>query len=146
MREGSKKGGQPVDEKGEKRKIRILWVDDETDFLELVCFWLRSEGYEVTTLTSGEEAVRRIREGSPDIVFLDIHMPGMDGLETLTRIRKLRKELPVIMVTAYPEEERSFSTAIKLQVSGFFPKQISLPKLKTSIETILATHVKLASS
>lgn len=130
----------------DKKAISILWVDDETDFLELVGFWLKSEGYNVSTLTRGEEAVKRVKEDCPDIVFLDIHMPGIDGLETLTQIRKINKDLPVILVTAYPEEEKSFATAIKLSVSGFFPKQISLPKLKTSIETILQTHSKLAPS
>ena len=132
-------------EKETKRKTRILWVDDETDFLELVGFWLKSQGYDVTTLTSGIEALKMIETQPPDVVFLDIHMPQMDGLETLTKLRKIEKDLPVIMVTAYPEEEKNFATAIKLSVSGFFPKQISLPKLKTSIETILATHAKLNS-
>lgn len=82
------------------------------------------------------------KEKKPAVVFLDINMPGMDGLETLRKIRKFDKELSVIMVTAYADEEK-FSQAKKLDTSGFFPKGGSLEELQKTIEVTLRTHKKL---
>ncbi|MBL7130521.1 MAG: response regulator [Candidatus Omnitrophica bacterium] len=124
-------------------KIKVLLVDDEPDFLVPIAFWLNSKGYEVAVASSGEKAIDMLKkEKKPHIVFLDINMPGMDGLETLKRIRKMDRELPVIMVTAYADEEK-FSQAKKLKTSGFFPKGGSLEELQKTIEVTLRTLKKL---
>lgn len=124
-------------------KIKILLVDDEPDFLVPIAFWLNSKGYEVAVSSSGEKALDMIKkEKKPNVVFLDINMPGMDGLETLRRIRRIDKDLSVIMVTAYADEEK-FSQAKKLNTSGFFPKGGSLEELQKTIEVTLRTHKKL---
>lgn len=125
-----------------EEKIKILLVDDEPDFLVPIAFWLNSKGYEVAVASSGEKALDMLKEKKPNIIFLDINMPGMDGLETLRRIRKSDKELSVIMVTAYADEEK-FSQAKKLNTSGFFPKGGSLEELQKTIEVTLRTHKKL---
>lgn len=127
-------------------KNKILLVDDEPDFLVPIAFWLNSKGYEVAVASSGEKALEMIKKDKkPNVVFLDINMPGMDGLETLRRIRKIDKDLSVIMVTAYADEEK-FSQAKKLNTSGFFPKGGSLEELQKTIEVTLRTHKKLKSS
>lgn len=124
-------------------KIKILLVDDEPDFLVPIAFWLNSKGYEVAVASNGEKAINMIKkEKKPAVVFLDINMPGMDGLETLKKIRKFDKELSVIMITAYADEEK-FSLAKKLNTSGFFPKGGSLEELQKTIEVTLRTHKKL---
>jgi CheY-like chemotaxis protein len=126
-----------------EEKIKVLLVDDEPDFLVPIAFWLNSKGYEVSVASSGEKALDILKkEKKPNIIFLDINMPGMDGLETLKRIRKSDKELSVIMVTAYADEEK-FSQAKKLNTSGFFPKGGSLEELQKTIEVTLRTHKKL---
>lgn len=125
-----------------EEKIKILLVDDEPDFLVPIAFWLNSKGYEVAVASSGEKALDMLKEKKPNIIFLDINMPGMDGLETLRRIRKSDKDLSVIMVTAYADEEK-FSQAKKLNTSGFFPKGGSLEELQKTIEVTLRTHKKL---
>jgi len=130
----------------EQRKVHVLLVDDEQDFLEPVSFWLQSKGYRVTTANSGQAALDVIHRGTPDIVFLDIHMPGMDGLETLRHIRETHKDLPVIIVTAVYQDEKNFSTANKLGISGFFPKQSTLSELTSIIQTCLKAHAKLKPS
>lgn len=126
-----------------ERTITVLMVDDETDFLEPVAFWLKSKGYAVTTLTSGEEAVELVKRSPPDVVFLDINMPGIDGIETLRRIRAHTRELPVVMVTAAYQDEKNVSRASTLGISGFFPKNNSLSELVRVIETCLRVHTKL---
>ena len=126
-----------------EEKIKILLVDDEPDFLVPIAFWLNSKGYEAAVASSGEKAINMLKkEKKPQVVFLDINMPGMDGLETLKQIRKFDKDLSVIMVTAYADEEK-FSQAKKLNTSGFFPKGGSLEELQKTIEVTLRTHKKL---
>ena len=117
-----------------ERAINVLMVDDEADFLEPVAFWLKSKGYAVTTLTGGEEAVALVKRAPPDIIFLDINMPGLDGIETLRRIRAMNRDLPVVMVTAAYQDEKNISRASTLGISGFFPKNNSLSELVRVIE------------
>ena len=128
------------------KEIHVLLVDDEPDFIEPLSFWLKTKGYRVSTVSSGEEAVRLVKDDPPQIVFLDIHMHGMDGLEALRQIRTFNPELPVIMVTATGSVEENFRKAKKLGVSGFFPKHTSLDELGSIIESSLRSHAKLKSS
>ena len=125
------------------KAINVLMVDDETDFLEPVAFWLKSKGYAVTTLTTGAEAVELVKQALQDVICLDINMPGMDGIETLRRIRALSRDLPVVMVTAAYQDEKNISRASTLGISGFFPKNNSLSELVRVIETCLRMHTKL---
>ena len=124
----------------------VLLVDDEADFLEPVAFWLRSKGYTVDSASSGPEAIRAVKQRLPDIVFLDIHMPGMDGIQTLQHIRSISKEVPVIIVTAAYQDEKNFATANELGISGFFPKQKSLTDLVLILEASLRAHTKLRAA
>jgi len=81
------------------RKRLILVVDDEPTITRLIRAELQSEGYVVITVASGEDALVRLKEESPDLVILDLMMPNMGGFETLRRIRS-ESQLPVIMLTA----------------------------------------------
>ncbi len=128
------------------KRVRVLLVDDEPDFVEPVSFWLQSKGYEVAAAGTGKDALKQLEQQMPDIVFLDIHMPDMDGLETLRKIRARNKELPVIMVTATYQVAAHFPKANELGISGFFPKHTSLSELVRIIETSLRAHVKLKPS
>ena len=126
--------------------VRVLLVDDAEDFLEPVRFWLESKGYLVHTAGNGQEALDEIKREVPNIVFLDINMPGMNGLEALRRIRALYGNLPVIMVTAAYQNEQYFAEANKLGISGFFPKSNSLPDLTRMIEMTLRAHAKVKAA
>jgi len=100
---------------------KILLVDDEVDFLKITASRIESWGYEVISVTNGSLALSAIKDKNPDIVVLDYMMPEMDGIETLKKIRKVNKELPVIMFTAYPNE-KTIKGAENLGVSAFIPK------------------------
>jgi DNA-binding response OmpR family regulator len=88
---------------------KILVVDDEEAIRDLYRMELEDAGYEVKTAASGEEALKEVAAFSPDLVVLDIKMPGMSGLEVLGKIRETWKALPVILCSAYGEYKQDFS-------------------------------------
>ncbi|XOF32165.1 MAG: sigma-54-dependent transcriptional regulator [Candidatus Electrothrix sp. YB6] len=81
----------------------ILVVDDEPNYLIVLSELLRDEGYEVFTADSGHAGLRTVREADLDLVITDMKMPGMDGIELLSKIKEFNRQLPVILVTAYAE-------------------------------------------
>ena len=85
----------------ESTAIPLLLVDDEEDFRRAARTTLERRGFSVTEAASGEEALETIRRDRPEIIVLDLKMPGLDGIETLKEIRKLDKALPVIILTGH---------------------------------------------
>ena len=126
-----------------KEKIRVLLVDDELDYVEPVRFWLQTKGYSVTVDPNGKKCLEIVKQNQADIVFLDLKMPVMDGIETLEKIREISKDLPVIIVTVEYANEVKFEQARKLGSSGFFPKKGSFEEMENIIETTLRIHKKL---
>jgi DNA-binding NtrC family response regulator len=90
-------------------KPRILIVDDEKDFTESLAERLALRDYDVSTSFSGEEALEKLRTYNLDVVILDVQMPGLDGIETLREIKRIKPLTEVIMLTAHATVE----TAIK---------------------------------
>lgn len=125
----------------EKKLLHVLLVDDQPDFLEPISFLLKSNGYDVSLASNGKQAIDIIRLNTPDIVFLDIQMPEMNGIEALENIRKISKDLPVVMLTGHPDEENQ-AEAKRLGVSGFFTKRGNVWQLPSIIETILKERKK----
>jgi len=119
----------------------ILLVDDEKDFLDTLSFWLESKGYTVKTTQSGKQALEMVDAEKPYLIFMDINMPEMSGIELLGELRKKNKTIPVIMLTAASSRER-MQAAEELGISGFFPKQESLEMLVKLIDVTLRTHEK----
>lgn len=87
-------------------KERILIIEDETNILELVSFNLEKEGWLVSKAKNGDEGWEKIRQEHPDLILLDLMLPGLDGLEICRRTRqnKLTRDIPIIMLTAKAEE------------------------------------------
>jgi CheY-like chemotaxis protein len=125
-----------------KKDIKILMVDDEQDFTQPMSFWFKAKGYEVETATSGEAALKIVEEHKPDIIFLDLNMPVMDGLETLKRIRELDKNIPVVIVSAYADP-RKIKEIHPYGISGIFYKGGELEDGLSLLESVLRTHKKL---
>ncbi len=84
---------------------KILVVDDEPDFCEALRDFLGSKGFEVAIALSGEEALPAYMQERPDVVLLDVQMPGMDGLETLRELKAFDQGANVIMVTVIADDE-----------------------------------------
>jgi DNA-binding NtrC family response regulator len=117
----------------EEIKSSVLLVDDEGKFLDLLSQRLGTRGVDADTATSGEEALSKIREKNLDVIILDVMMPGMDGIETLKRIRKENPEVQIIMLTGQGSVEKSVE-AIKEGAIDFLEKPVDIAKLLEKIE------------
>lgn len=117
-------------------KVKILWADDEIDLLKPHILFLNEKGYEVKTAKSGDEAVRLVESEPVDIVFLDEQMPGLSGIEALTRIKNMHPEIPVIMITK-SEEERIMEDAIGSKISDYLIKPVNPNQILLSLKKIL---------
>lgn len=113
-------------------RANILVVDDDEAILDLLEDVLTEEGYRVARASSGEEAIAKLKEEKPYLLLLDIKMPGMDGIEVLRRVRKINKDIGVIMITAYSDIEAA-KYAIELGVFDYIRKPFDLNYLKASI-------------
>lgn len=127
----------------DKKEINILLVDDEPDFVEPVALWLNSKGYNVQTAGNGKEAVLKVRQDPPHIIFMDINMPEMDGLEALKEIRTFNRDVPVILITAAYKDEEKINKAKECGISGIFAKNYTFDQLANMIHVALKTHKQL---
>ena len=117
---------------------KILVVDDELAIRDVLSRSLRDEGYQVLTVDSGERALVKAREEHPEVLLLDIKMPGMDGIETLGQIREFDKESSIIILTGHGGMD-SVVEAIKLGAYDYLTKPFDLEKLKSLIKGALET-------
>lgn len=124
---------------------RILVIDDEADFLDVIKKRLEANNYEVFTASDGAEGLEKVRSLKPDAVLLDILMPGIDGIEVLQRIRKENKVLPVFMLTAFSDDSR-FKSANKYHASGYIVKTNDLKKEIDNIKNFLNISDKYKAS
>jgi YesN/AraC family two-component response regulator len=123
------------------KQIKILVVDDEEVVLDFLKEVVEGQGYGFIPAKSGEEAINKIKEARPNLVILDVVMPGLDGLEVLRLIRKKDKTLPVVMLTGYGTNER-VKEAMELNVAGFIPKGTSVKETTSKIKTVLKVSLK----
>ncbi|MBP5731625.1 MAG: PglZ domain-containing protein [Bacteroidaceae bacterium] len=103
---------------------RLLWVDDEIELLRAHVLFLERKGYEVVKTTNGADAIDLCSQQTFDLVLLDEHMPGLSGLETLTRIKQVAPEVPIVMVTK-SEEEDIMEQAIGSQIADYLVKPVN---------------------
>ena len=113
---------------------RILVIDDEENIRLLYKEELADEGYEVSVAASAQEALAKIEAERPDLITLDIRMPGVDGIEFLRLLRERDRDLPVIIVTAYGEYKQDFSVWAS---DAYVVKSADLDELKAMVRKVL---------
>jgi len=113
---------------------KVLVVDDEKNIRRLYESELKREGYEVETAESAEEALERIEDGPPDLVVLDIRLEGMDGIDCLRTIMERRRDLPVILNSAYSTYKQDFASWM---ADAYVVKSADLTELKAKIREVL---------
>ena len=117
----------------------VLVVDDDPDVCDLVAYKLRKSGYEVRSATDGDEAISAVAEQLPDLVLLDIMMPGPSGLEVLERWRAdpATATLPVILLTARAQES-DVETGFALGADDYILKPFSPRELARRVAAVIA--------
>lgn len=116
-------------------KKRILLVDDEEGIQLLYREEFEEEGYNVTTASNGEEALEKFTKEPPDLVILDINMPGMNGIEVLRRMKEINSDLPVILSSAYQEYKQDFGSWAS---EDYIVKSANMNELKNAVRKHLA--------
>lgn len=114
---------------------KILWVDDEIESLQSQKLFLEHKGYEVHVLTNGFDAIDFIKEQAVDLVLMDESMPGLTGLETLSKIKQINSALPVVLITKN-ETENLMDDAIGSQISDYLIKPVNPNQVLLSIKKI----------
>lgn len=118
--------------------VKILVIDDEELIRSSIKKHLDKEGYEVLTAESGDEGLKIQKTQLPDIVLLDLHMPGISGMETLEAIKKFNKDTVVVIITAHGDIETAVS-AIKLGAYDFVEKPFELNRVSIIVKKALET-------
>jgi two-component system alkaline phosphatase synthesis response regulator PhoP len=118
--------------------VTILIVDDEPDILDLLEYNLSSRDYTVERASDGKEAIERASELEPDLIILDVMMPGMNGIETCKYLRQdaRLRTIPVLMLTARTEEE-SMIEGLDSGADSYLGKPVSMPLILSQVRALL---------
>ena len=124
-------------------KETILIVDDEEDIIELIQYNLKNEGYSILTAEAGEQAIKIAKQARPDLIVLDLMLPGMDGLEVTRYLRsnEQTRDLPIVILTAKGEES-DIITGLELGANDYISKPFSPKVLTARIRAILRRRRK----
>ena len=114
-------------------KSKILWIDDEIEMLKPHILFLEQKGYHLSPVSNGNDALELLKKEDFDIIFLDENMPGLSGLETLSFIKDLKPNIPVVMITK-SEEETIMEEAIGSKISDYLIKPVNPNQILLSLK------------
>ncbi len=121
-------------------KKRVLLIEDDPSSVRLVSYTLEQEGYEVLTATNGLEGLKKVREEAPDLLVLDVMLPGLDGFEVCRRLRADEQTagLPVLMLSAKAQEIDK-TTGLKVGADDYLAKPADPSEIVARVANLLAT-------
>ncbi|BEQ16159.1 hypothetical protein FAK_32250 [Desulfoferula mesophila] len=129
---------RPSEEVSER--LSILLVDDESNIRESMAEYLVNlKNYSLTSAASGQEALEKFQPGKFDCAFLDLKMPGMSGLELLSKLKAMDKTLPVVIMTGFPSLDAAIDT-MRQGASDFLIKPFNLDQVKATLERVVREH------
>ncbi len=117
---------------------KVMAVDDEPDITKLIEKILKKAGYKVATANSGTECLEKYPKEKPDIVLLDVMMPGMDGWEVYRSIKKINKNQKILFLTAVTLESEARKKMDELKVSHYLTKPFDPPELIERVKRVLS--------
>lgn len=116
-------------------KPRIVAIDDEADFIAMLEDYFKPRGYEMEVAIRGAKGIELVRENKPDVVLMDLKMPGIDGDEVLTLIKSLDPSPKVIFITAYDDGGKTKARLLKMGAFAYMDKPVA--SLKALEDTII---------
>ncbi len=125
------------------KRIKILVVDDDRDFAESLAFVLEGRGYEVEVAHTGEAAIRKFQNNDFDIAFMDVKLPGKNGVESYMEIRKFKSDAKVVMMTGYSVEQL-LDQAVENGAWDVLHKPLDMEKILSMIEKIQPHGILIA--
>jgi len=123
------------------QKLRVLLVDDEEEFVETLADRLKMRDFEASTAHNGQEALQVVKNEEPDVIVLDLKMPGMDGIEVLKRVRKAYPNVEVIILTGHGSEKDE-EAARNLGAFDYMKKPVDLDTLVPRIRNAFKKRMK----
>ena len=121
--------------------LKLLVVDDEGEICEFLKSFFEERSYHVVVANSGEQALERVKHEKPQVVLLDIKMPGMDGVQTLREIKTKYPKTKVIMVTAIETRDK-IEECLRLGADNYITKPLSLEYLENDVKEKIESTVK----
>ncbi len=122
--------------------IKLLVVDDESEICEFLKSFFEERQYNVVVANSGEQALERVKQEKPQVILLDIKMPGMDGVQTLKEIKAKYPKIKVIMVTAIETRDK-IEECLRLGADNYITKPLSLEYLENDVKEKIESTSKI---
>ncbi|PIU40816.1 MAG: hypothetical protein COS99_08675 [Candidatus Omnitrophica bacterium CG07_land_8_20_14_0_80_42_15] len=119
-------------------KIKILAIDDEIEFTNMIVEYFETRGYQVFSASKGVNGLDMAKEKKPDIVLIDLKMPGIDGDQVVAQLKKVHPKAKSIIITAYMDEGKAKKKLEEMGVRAYFEKPLaSLKDLEAAIQRIV---------
>lgn len=127
--------------KAEGKGVRTLVVDDSEVARNVFAFVLGLKGHSATVAESGSEAIKKVKREEFDIIFLDVVMPGLNGVETLKKIKVIKPEANVVMITGFPVEEE-VKEALRLGACGCLYRPLGVTEIMKTVDFVMRSSNK----
>jgi len=119
-------------------KVKILTIEDETEFTDMIVEYFGQRGYEVLVASRGVKGIEMVEEENPDVVLIDLKMPGIDGDQVITKLKTVNPKIKCIVITAFTDDGRTKKRLERIGAYAYFEKPLSsLKDLEEAVKNAL---------